>query len=30
MTREDCEYPYPVIGDFIEAKCEVTAECAKA
>jgi CDP-6-deoxy-D-xylo-4-hexulose-3-dehydrase len=25
MTREDCEYLYQVIGDFIEAKGEVTA-----
>ena len=28
MTREDCEYLYQVIGDFIEAKGEVTARRA--
>ncbi len=26
MTREDCEYLYQVLGDFIEAKGEVTAK----
>jgi hypothetical protein len=25
MTREDCEYLYQVIGDFLDAKGEITA-----
>jgi hypothetical protein len=26
MTREDCDYLYQVIGDFIDADGEVTVE----